>query len=55
MTKLKLWLKYDDGREYVEYRKPSIIPEGVELTALRESSMRAGNRPVESKWSYEDA
>lgn len=56
MRKLKLWIKHDDGSEYVEYRKPStIIPESVELTALKESAMRAGNRVIESNWSYVNA
>lgn len=55
MHKLKLWIKYDDGSEYVEYRKPSIVPEDVELNSLRESAKRAGNKVVESNWSYVNA
>lgn len=51
--KIKLWLRYDDGREYMEYRKKSaVVPEDVMLSCLRESARRAGNRVVASSWQY---
>ena len=50
---IKLWLKYDDGREYTEViRKSSVVPECVYLQSLRESARRAGNRVIESSWQY---
>lgn len=51
--KIKLWLRYDDGREYTEYcKKSAFVPESVMLSSLRESAQRAGNRVVESSWQY---
>jgi len=54
--KLKLFLKYADGREYVEYRQPkTIVPEDVSLSCLRDSAQRAGNTVIESKWEWVEA
>lgn len=49
---LKLWLKYDDGREYTEYVRPSVVPEYQKLASLRDNARRAGNRVIESHWEY---
>lgn len=52
--RVRLWLKYDDGREYHEYhRADTPVPFDVILSALRNSAIRAGNRPVESAWTLE--
>ncbi len=51
--KLKLWLRYDDGREYIEFQKKSaFVPEYILLSSLRKSAQQAGNRVVESGWQY---
>lgn len=52
--KIKLRLKYTDGREYIEYHNPSMVPEDIKLQVLRESARRAGNHVIESNWCYEE-
>lgn len=50
--RLKLWLKYSDGREYVEYRKTNtVVPEDVQLSDLVRQARLAGNRVVDSSWT----
>jgi hypothetical protein len=54
---LKFWLKYDDGSEYIEYRKvSSVVPPDVTLYDMQFGTEYHGriNRIVDSSWSYVD-
>jgi len=54
--KLKLWIKYENGREFIDYCDPSVVPESVRLEALlREIRRNGGQRVVDSKWEYMEA
>lgn len=51
--KLKLWVKYEDGREFVDYCLPSIVPEDIRLNVLvRDIRRNGGQRVVDTKWEY---
>ncbi len=47
---IELYLRYTDGREYIETRKKGIVPAEVMLSNLTESARRAGNDIEEAIW-----
>lgn len=47
---IELYLRYEDGREYTETRQAGLVPPEVMLSALMQSTRRAGNRVAEARY-----